>query len=233
MGWNFVEESSGRSYWRYTGTPSDYTLSPSQAGSSPLIGTEQDKFTWKDTGASVSPVLSDDDGGAFDIGYTSTPQGVAPEDVFHMGAVAFRGGWLAGSAWPKLGAIGGRLHVYRGRRLVCTIRCDVSGKDMVTALLKNVNHYAKGYDVRYMSNSQGRVATVDTWLPDVVEAAIWDANDAINRAMLNTGDSSWEIQDEWLTAFGGDGFDWNSPRDWAEAGLRTLGLFGGIPSRGK
>lgn len=233
MGWKFQIEDSGRSFWLYTGRPDDYTLSPGQGGHA-LQGTEQDKFSWDVTTATTSPVLADDDGGAFDIGYTATPAGIAPEDQFHIGAAAFRGGYAAANYLPKMGAVGGRLLVYYRGRLKCTIKCAVSGRDQVTWLLRNVNHYARGYDVRYLSSEpDGETFGLDTWLPDLIEDFIWDANDFASDATLGVSADRWEVEDEWLSAFGGDGFDWNSPRDWAEAGLRTFGFMGGVLPQGR
>jgi len=157
-----------------------------------------------------------EEAGEFDShGYVQTTEGIMPEDVMHEGAAWFRQGYAIANVRAKIGAQPGRLMVYDRGELVCTIGISLGSREVVNWVLGSIQWYGPGrrrYDVRYLLESSAIYQAPNTWLPDAYEHALESGSEWIEE----------NIEVFSNPKFGGDGFDWTSPSDWAEAGLDSI-----------
>lgn len=146
-----------------------------------------------------------------------TPAGLIPEDVWHMGAQAFRSGFYSAerAAVPKLAPLPGRLLFMRENgTIIASVGFELAGADMVKWLHSVTSIYKKGFKVRYLTQA---VETHDLH-PGAVADTFHDVGEVL------------EILDRWITGenYGGDGFDWYAVRDWAQFGLDVGQWFFGL-----
>jgi len=148
-----------------------------------------------------------------------TPESFVPEDIWHAGAAAYRGGYWAGAQLRVQSGHGRLLFQHRGRTVI-SIALIVSSSEYVRWMMATREPRRPGYDIRFVYN-EGRIW--DTWLPDLYEEALEKTEYWLQDQIGFLFPQPYSPEDRVIMAgFGGDGFDWNSPADWAEFGLRSL-----------